>query len=187
MGLVIGGSNAKRLVAAITDMGKRVNSITCGGWTITKESVDALIPILQAKLSELDSSVPVVLWCLDSACFRALLSDGDLKNICKSVTDGKYHVMGKLMVTPFSLLSNTLREIDRIVTVCKDHEVWVIETVPRFLLKTCCEDVLHCLNVRGNGSGAIEAARKILDDLSGLNGRIGDYLAVNAANEPPPL
>jgi hypothetical protein len=29
--------------------------------------------------------------------------------------------------------------------------------------------------------GAIDAARKILDDLAGLNGRIGDYLAVNAA------
>ncbi len=28
VGLVIGSSNAKRLVAAITDMGKRVNSIT---------------------------------------------------------------------------------------------------------------------------------------------------------------
>ncbi len=32
-----------------------------------------------------------------------------------------------------------------------------------------------------NGSGAIEAARKSLDDLSGLNGRIGDCMAVNAA------
>ncbi len=89
--------------------------------------------------------------------------------------------MGELMVTPFNLLSNTLREIDRIVTVCKEHEVWVMEIVPRFLLKACCEDVLHCLNVRGNDSGAINAARKILDDLSGLNGRIGDYMAVNAA------
>ncbi len=56
-----------------------------------------------------------------------------------------------------------------------------MEIVPRFLLKACCEDVLHCLNVRGNGSGAIDAARKILDDLSGLNVRIGDYMAVNAA------
>jgi hypothetical protein len=100
--------------------------ITCGGWTITKESVDALIPVLQAKLSELDPSVPVILWCLDSACFRALSSDGDLKNICKSATDGKYHVSGELMVTPFSLLSNTLREIDRIVTVCREHKVWVM-------------------------------------------------------------
>jgi hypothetical protein len=47
--------------------------------------------------------------------------------------------------------------------------------------ETCCEESLHCLNVRGNGSGAIEAARKILDDLSSLNARIGDYLAANAA------
>ncbi len=50
--------NAKRLVAAITDMGKRVNSIICGGWTITKESVESLIPVLQAKLSVVMSTIP---------------------------------------------------------------------------------------------------------------------------------
>jgi hypothetical protein len=85
------------------------------------------------------------------------------------------------MVTPFSLLNNTLKEIDRIVTVCKEHEVWVMEIIPRFLLKACCDEQLHCRNVRGNGGGAIDAARKILDDLAGLNGRIGYYLAANAA------
>ncbi len=77
----------------------------------------ALIPVLQAKLSKLDPSVPVVLWCLDSACFRTLTADGDLKSISKSTTDGN-HVTGDLMVMPFSLLNNTLKEIDRIVTVC---------------------------------------------------------------------
>jgi hypothetical protein len=105
------------------------------GWTITKESVDALIPVLQDKLSELDPSVPMVLWCLDSACFCALTADSDLKSISKSATDGKYHVTGELMVTPFSLLNNTLKEIDRIISVCKEHKVWVMEIVPRFLLK----------------------------------------------------
>ncbi len=131
---MIGSSNAKRLVGAIADMVKRVNSITCGGWTITNESVDTLIPVLQAKLSELDTSVPVVLWCLHSACFRALTADGDLKGISKSNTDGKYHVTGELIVTPFSLLNNTLKEIDRIISVCKDHKVWVMEIVRSPLL-----------------------------------------------------
>jgi hypothetical protein len=91
------------------------------------------------------------------------------------------------MVTPFSLLSNTLREIDRIIRVCKDHEVWLMEIVPRFLLKACCEEALHCLNVRGNGSEAIDAARKILDDLSSLNDRIGDYMSGNAAKMVPTI
>jgi hypothetical protein len=129
---------------------------------------DTIIP-LSLRLSRIEFS------------FRALFADGDLKNICKSATDGKYHVTGELMVTPFSLLSNTLREIDRIVRVCKDHEVWLMEIVLHFLLKACCDEVTHCLNVRGNGSEAIDAARKILDDLSSLNDRIGDYMAGNAA------
>ncbi len=138
--------------------------------------MDALIPVLQAKLSELDTSVPVFLRCLDSACFGALTADSDLKGISKSNTDNKYHVIGELMVTPFSLLNNTLQEILRIVSVCKDHTVWVMEIVPHFLLKACCDEKTHCLNIRG-----IDSARKIMDDLSGLNGRTGKHLATNLA------
>ncbi len=122
--------------------------------------MDALIPVLQAKLNELDPSVPVVLWCLDSACFRTLTADGDLESISKSATDGKYHITGVLMVTPFSLLNNTLKEINRIVSVCKEHEVWVMEIVPRFLLKACCDEQLHCRNVRGNGGGGNRCCQK---------------------------
>jgi hypothetical protein len=70
--LIIGGSNANRLTAAFTDLGKRVETISGGGWRVTKESVDTLLPILGAKLDLLDPAAPVILWCIDSHFFRQL-------------------------------------------------------------------------------------------------------------------
>jgi hypothetical protein len=52
--LIIGGSNANRLTAAFTDLGKKVETISGGGWKVTTESVDTLLPILRAKLDLLD-------------------------------------------------------------------------------------------------------------------------------------
>ncbi len=52
--LIIGGSNANRLTAAFMDLGKKVETISGGGWKITSDAVDTLLPILQAKLELLD-------------------------------------------------------------------------------------------------------------------------------------
>jgi hypothetical protein len=46
---VVIGSNANRLTAAFTDLGKKVETINGGGWIVTKESVDTLLLILKAK------------------------------------------------------------------------------------------------------------------------------------------
>ncbi len=64
--LIIGGSNANRLTTAFTDLGKRVETISAGGWIVSRDSVDTLLPILRAKIDLLDPEAPVILWCMDS-------------------------------------------------------------------------------------------------------------------------
>jgi hypothetical protein len=73
--LIIGGSNANRLTAAFTDLGKKVETISGGGWRVTKDSVDTLLPILRAKLDLLDPAAPVILWCMDTG--QPLLQTAD--------------------------------------------------------------------------------------------------------------
>jgi hypothetical protein len=46
---------------------------------------------------------------------------------------------------------------------------------PRFLLVACCDLAGHCSNVCGNNDAAVEATRKVLDDLAVLNVRIGEF------------
>jgi hypothetical protein len=70
--LIVGGRNANRLVGAIGDMGKTVDTINSSGWTISKASVDSMIPVLQGRVALLDPKTPVILWCLDASAFKAL-------------------------------------------------------------------------------------------------------------------
>jgi hypothetical protein len=173
--LIIGGSNANRLTAAFTDLGKRVETISGGGWRVTREAVNHLLPILRAKLDLLDPAAPVILWCMDSHFFRQLTASGDLAGIVRG-EDGKFHITGKLMVTPVSLLRELVDEINRIVGACGIHPVMILEAVPRFLIRSCCMDLQHCADIRGADPASVEACKKVMEDLASLNERIGDIL-----------
>ncbi len=173
--LIIGASNANRLTAAFTDLGKKVETISGGGWRVTKEAVDTLLPILHAKLDLLDPAASVILWCMDSHFFRQLTASGDLAGISRG-EDGKFHITGKLMITPYSLLREMLAEINRIVDACGKHPVMILEAVPRFLIRSCCMDLQHCADIRGADPASVDACKKIMEDLASLNERIGDTL-----------
>jgi hypothetical protein len=45
------------------------------------------------------------------------------------------------------------------------------------LLIACCDLASHCSNVCGNNDAAVDATRKILDDLADLNVRIGEFFS----------
>jgi hypothetical protein len=111
--------NANRLTTAFTDLGKKVETISGGGWRVTTDSVDTLLPILRAKLDLLDPAEPFILWCMDSNFFRQLTASGDLAGITRG-EDGRFHITGKLMVTHYSLLRDMLAEINRIVDASSD-------------------------------------------------------------------
>jgi hypothetical protein len=46
-------------------------------------SVDSLLLNLAAILKKSDRDLPLVFWCLDNSCFRALTAGGDLVAISK--------------------------------------------------------------------------------------------------------
>jgi hypothetical protein len=89
-----------------------------------------------------------VVYRMDYNFFRQLTSNGDLANINRS-KDGRFHVVGDLMVTPFSLLRDMLAELNRIVEACGTRPVMILEAVPRFLIRSCCINMEHCSNIRG--------------------------------------
>jgi hypothetical protein len=79
---------------------------------------------------------------MDSNFFRQLTTSGDLAGITRG-EDGRFHITGKLMVTPYSLLRDMLAEMNRIVDACGAHPVMILEAVPRFLIRSCCMDMQH--------------------------------------------
>jgi hypothetical protein len=178
LGVLVGGSNTFRLTKAFEEMGKPVESLVASGWSITMGSIDSLLPNLSAILAKSDTGLPVVFWCLDNSCFRALTAGGDLVAISKQ-KDKKFHVTGELTVAPFSLLNNVMRELKRAIDACGNRLVLVMEVVPRFLLRPCCEDPTHCSNTRQLDSTGVAAGKRILHDLADLNMKMADYLSAS--------
>jgi hypothetical protein len=167
--VIIGGSNAGLLHDAFHDLGKTVESMKASGWTIGKSAVDALLPILTENLARLPESVPIIIYCLDNSCFKALNKNGDLVSFTRSKKDKLFHVEGDLVVTPFTLLTSTLAELDRVIAACGNRRIFILSVLPRYFLKPCCEDISHCANVCRHDDTAIEAGKKLLSDLEELN------------------
>jgi hypothetical protein len=174
--VIIGGSNAGRLHDAFRDLGKTVESLDASGWTISKPNVDALLPIMAENLARLPESVPVILYCLDNSCFKAMNKNGDLVSFTKSKKDQLYHVVGDLVVTPFSLLSVTFDKLDRVIAACGNRRIFILAVLPRYFLKPCCEDTYHCANVCRHDGTAVEAGKKLLSDLETLNQQLANRL-----------
>jgi hypothetical protein len=139
------------------------------GSTISKSAVDALLPILMENLARLPESVPIIIYCLDNSCFKALNKNGDLVSFTRSKKDKLFHVEGDLVVTPFTLLTSTLAELDRVIAACGNRRIFILSVLPRYFLKPCCEDITHCANVCRHDDTAIEAGKKLLSDLEELN------------------
>ncbi len=101
LGVLVGGSNTLKLTRAFEEMGRPVESLTASGWSITMGAIDSLLPNLAEILAKSDPDLPVVFWCLDNSCFRALTASGDLVAITKQ-KDKKFHVLGELAVVPYT-------------------------------------------------------------------------------------
>jgi hypothetical protein len=174
--VVIGGSNGKRLHEALCDLGMRVNALTSRGWTLSHAAVDSLLPILEDQLACLPDSVPVILYLLDNSCFRAINENGDLIAITRSEEDGLFHMLGDLAVTPFSLIRNSLQELDRLIAACGNRHILILGALPRFFLKTCCDNLSHCANISRHDETQVEAGKKFMQDLEDLNSQLAARL-----------
>ncbi len=95
----IGGSNARYLSQAAAMLGIDASMIASGGWKLTRENVDKLIPDLRELLGCLPPSTPIVLFCLDNSYFLAATEEGGMVPISRCVPgDSTFHVNGALVV-----------------------------------------------------------------------------------------
>ncbi len=78
-------------------------------------------------------------------------------------------MIGDLVVTPYSLLSSILAELDRVIAACGNRRIFILAVLPRYFLKPCCNDTSHCANVCRHDEMAVDAVKKLLRDLENLN------------------
>ncbi len=81
-----------------------------------------------------------------------------------------------LAVTPFSLLRNSLQELDRLIAACGNRHILILGTLPRFFLKTWCDNLSHCANISRHDETQVEAGKKFMQDLEDLNSQLAARL-----------
>jgi hypothetical protein len=97
--LVLGGSNAQRLSKAWTEAGHCVGSVINTDWRISSESCISMAQTLTNIIKE-DDPGTIVLHLLDSSIFYTRKPDGS-KELPTKGEDGKYHVVGDLVVCSY--------------------------------------------------------------------------------------
>ncbi len=143
----VGGSNANQLSFAAAALGVDTYKHPQGGWKVTKDSIDKLIPDLENTLSAVPPDTPVVFFCLDNSSFMGLKEDGSMAIISKCVEgDDGFHVVGELVVAPERALGHVHVQLKRAVDACGDHPIFIVTPWPRFARTPCCSEVGHVTN-----------------------------------------
>jgi hypothetical protein len=118
-----------------------------GGWQLTKENVDKILPDLRDVLGSVHPDTPVVLFCLDNYCFMGLAEDGSMTHINRSIEgDDRFHVQGALVVAPDRALKNIIEQKKRLIQACGTRPVFIISPWLRFVRSPCFSELEHTAN-----------------------------------------
>ncbi len=181
--LTVGASNSARTAAALRKKGMSVTEMGRNGWTVSEDTIDALLEQLQIVASKEDI---LVLQCLDSRVFLEVDSLGNIQ--CpKKDKDGKVHVQGRIIVAKDLLLEILLDQLDPVFMSRKESLIILVCPLTRLLLSFC--------DSYERGEGVEEDGKRLLRELGTLrreiktrlikkgydNVRIVDPLDVNGA------
>ncbi len=145
--LMIGGSNARNLAYAASSLGVETYQLVKGGWKVSKENINKLIPDLKEILSSLPAKTPVVFFCLDNSSFLAASEEGGMVPISKCVPeDDGYHVPGALVVAPERAMQYATSQLRRAIAECGEFPVFVITPWARYASQPCCTEPGHVSN-----------------------------------------
>jgi len=145
--IIIGGSHARNLTAAVSNLGLDTYSSTEGGWKISNDSIEEAIPALKEQIAAAPKGTPVVLFCLDNSTYFCSAADGSMIPPVKcSVQDNKFHVVGDLVIAPDRWVTITIEKLNRLTSVCTENPVFVLSPMPRYVVSPCCKEKTHITN-----------------------------------------
>jgi hypothetical protein len=161
-----GASNAIRTAGALKRKGVEIMEMSRKGWSVSEESVDALLEQLQILASKDDI---LVLQCLDSRRILETDSNGNV-HLPKRGEDGKVHVKGWIIVAKDLLLEILLDQLDPVFRSRKESLIMLVCPLTRFLI-TCCD-----AHVKGDSGEREGEGKRMLKELGTLRREIKSRL-----------
>jgi hypothetical protein len=144
--MVVGSSNAAKLVDALIAKGKSVMLVMEPHWVINRQSVELLATRMHRELQFTDPDI-TVLQFLDNSCFFARRDDGS-RILPTLIDDGRYHLPGKIVVCSQETQAEQFRLLKPIFNALERRTALCIGPMPRYVAAGCCEDRGHAINRR---------------------------------------
>jgi len=145
--VIVGGSHARRLSGSVSTLGLDTYRLATGGWKLSKDSVDRLLPDLKEMLESVPALTPVIFFCLDNSSFMCVKEDGSMSPISRCVEgDDGHHIAGALVVAPERSLNLAVEQLSRVINSCGNRPIFVISPIPRYISMPCCDSPDHVTN-----------------------------------------
>ena len=142
--LVVGSSNARRLVAALAAKGVPVGSVLSNSWRATKQPVHDMAEQVRREL-ENGNYTAVIFQLLDNNMYFAGTEEGGLIPATRD-QDGRYHVEGDLVLADRSAQLAVLKLCSPIWDTAAGKHMVVVSPLPRYVRDGCCDAQEHMPN-----------------------------------------
>ncbi len=174
----VDGSNAKNLSQAAAMLGIDAYMIAKGGWKLTRENVDKLLPDFMncwgvVSLQARPSCCSV--WTTPASWLPRRTEEGGMVPMSKCVPgDTGYHVNRALVVAPERALQHSVEQLRRIVDEFADFDLFIVSPLMRYVARPCCVNTGHVTNFGEPGF-----LQNIISDLTKLKFKLRKKLPLN--------
>jgi hypothetical protein len=144
--LLVGASNLRRSVPHFADSSMQFEDVTSPGWTASAENIEKLRNIVE---TESKSVAGLVFDILGNSSVRYEQFDGTTSLPFNS--DGKYHLGGKVVITPTDVFKKVVSNVLPIFKAKGKKPCVIVPPLPRYLFSRCCRDKNHCTNAMDAG------------------------------------
>jgi hypothetical protein len=144
--IVVGGSHAARLAVALEDEGHCVETITQPGLTLTGESVENLVHMIEDKVRSADPDTCIVYFLYDNDIYLAEGENGEKSLPTKPRGSRVYHVEGKLVTASREEFKEIFNVSVPLLRGGGDLNKIILSPLARYVQAPCCDNEDHCTN-----------------------------------------
>jgi hypothetical protein len=144
--IVVGGSHASRLAAAMDNMKLDVVDLSTPGWNLTEAAVGKLTASLESVVNEDSEHKMVVIYHLfDDNIFYGLKPDGS-KSAPFRDSNGRYHIEGALKIVDRPTLRDLYNTAVPLLRAGEEECKIIISPLLRYIGGKCCDNPAHITN-----------------------------------------
>jgi hypothetical protein len=150
--IVVGCSHARRLAVQLEEQGESTIFIETPFFRTVTAMVKSLADTIRDKIADRsNSNVVLLLHMLDNSFFKARAEDGSYIPIRRLLPDNSYHVDGDIATAPVKTSKQMFLQLIPLLRQFQDVCKIVAVPLPRYLRRSCCEDLEHAPNAREEG------------------------------------